>query len=315
MGGAGLSSREQLLVQALCGWHNADFRDIAHVGHGNLLLRHGSIQQRDVWAPRVLTGALVGIAATERQGGSNVRRARTAIRASGGRLIIKGEKTFVSRLDEAAAFVVFCRNHETCDLTAVCVPADAPGLGRKPEEPEGLRGWSWGTLELDDVAVEPEDVLPGDGAATFKSHFAYYRPLAAATVVGTAAHVWEQAASDLRQRHLDGHIDCVRDSALERLAAARIALQSALLSAVRATELVNMGHPRAQLWSRTAKAHCVEAAHNAAEDTARLLGARGFRAVGDTAKALRDIRAYLYADGMHDALLRSAGRELLGVSD
>ena len=314
-GGAGLGPREQLSVQVLCGWHDADFRDAAHVGHGNLLLRHGSPQQRASWTPRILSGTLVAIAATEHQGGSNVRRVKTILSKLADRLVIRGEKTFVSRIEEADAFVVFCRHHETGDLTAVCVPACAPGIKRRPDRPEGLCGWSWGTLEFDDVAVEPDDVLPGDGAAIFRAHFAYYRPLVAATVVGAAARVWEQAANDLHRRRVDKHIDRVRDSALERLAAAHIALQGALLSAVRAGELVERGDPRAEIWSRSAKAHCVETAHSAAQDTARLLGARGFRAESVTAKALRDIRAYLYADGMHDALLRSAGRELLGVKD
>lgn len=314
-GGAGLGPREQLMVQVLCGWHDADFRDIAHVGHGNLLLRHGSAEQRAIWTPRLLNGALVAIATTERQGGSNVRRANTILSRLADRLVIRGEKTFVSRIEEADAIVVFCRHDETGDLTAVCVPADAHGVKRQLDCPEGLRGWSWGTLEFDDVAVDPDDVLPGDGAAIFRAHLAYYRPLVAATVVGAAARVWEQAANDLHRRCVSKHIDRVRDSALERLAAAHIALQGALLSAMRAGELVERDDPRAQIWSRSAKAHCVETAYNAAEDTARLLGARSFRAESVTAKALRDIRGYLYADGMHDALLRSAGRELLGVTD
>lgn len=314
-GGSGLRSHEQLLIQVLCGWHDADFRDVAHVGHGNLLLRHGSPEQQVIWTPRILEGALVAIAATERQGGSNIRRISTVLSNLADRLVIRGEKAFVSRIEEADVFVVFCRNDTNGALAAVCVPADAAGLDRQPERPEGLDGWSWGTLGFDDVSVESSDVLPGNGIAIFSAHFAYYRPLVAATVVGAAARVWQQAADDLQRRCVDGHIDRVRDSVLERLAAAHIALQGALLSAVRAVELVERGDPRAQIWSRSTKAHCVETAHNAAEDAARLLGARGFRAGSIAAKALRDIRAYLYADGMHDALLRSAGRDLLGMTD
>ncbi|HEY5343250.1 MAG TPA: acyl-CoA dehydrogenase family protein [Solirubrobacteraceae bacterium] len=315
VGGAGLCSREQLLVQMLCGWHDADFRDVAHIGHGNLLIAHGSPQQRAFWTPRVLSGALVAIAATESHGGSDVRRVRTVLSKASNRLVICGEKTFISRIEEADVFVVFCRHHQTGDLTAVCVSADTPGLKREIDCPEGLSGWSWGTLHFDNVVIDQDDVLPGDGAAIFRAHFAYYRPLVAAIVVGAAARVWEQAASNLHLRRMDEHIDRVRDSALERLAAAHIALHGALLSALRAEELVRQGDPRAEIWSRSTKAYCVETAQDAAQDAAQLLGARGFRAESVTAKALRDIRAFLYADGMHDALLRSAGRELLGVND
>jgi alkylation response protein AidB-like acyl-CoA dehydrogenase len=209
-------------------------RDVAHVGDGNLFLRHGSPEQCAFWTPRILGGALVAIAATERQGGSNVRHVRTVLNKQTDRLVINGDKTFISRIEEADAFVVFCRHHETGNLAAICEPADASGIKRRSDHPEGLGGWSRGTLGFNDVAVEPD---------------------------------------------------------------------------------VERGDPRAETWSRSAKAHRVETAHNAAQDVARLLGARGFRAQCVTAKAMRDIRAYLYADGMHDALLRSAGRELLGVRD
>jgi hypothetical protein len=41
-------------------------------------------------------------------------------------------------------------------------------------------------------------------------------------------------------------------------------------------------------------------------------GASGFIAGCATAKAVRDLNALLYADGIHDSLYRAAGRTLTG---
>ena len=63
------------------------------------------------WRPRLDAGELVGIAATERHGGSRIQEITT--RASldrNGRWRLTGEKCWVSRLLESAAFVVFVRD-------------------------------------------------------------------------------------------------------------------------------------------------------------------------------------------------------------
>ncbi|MET9225846.1 acyl-CoA dehydrogenase family protein [Lentzea sp. NPDC003310] len=84
---------------------------------------------------------------------------------------VTGRKTWISRLAEAAVFVLFFRAPDG-RLVAAAVDADEPGLLRQPIPPTGLAGWTWGVLGLDAVKVRPEDVLHGDGMALLREHFA-----------------------------------------------------------------------------------------------------------------------------------------------
>src|SRR5262245_45633841 len=59
------------------------------------------------WRDHLSRGDLVGIAATERHGGLRIREIATQAPVGGGGWLITGEKVWVSRLVESAAFVVF----------------------------------------------------------------------------------------------------------------------------------------------------------------------------------------------------------------
>jgi len=59
------------------------------------------------------------------------------------------------------------------------------------------------------------------------------------------------------------------------------------------------------------KAFAVDAASTAVSDLSLLVGAAGWVAGSRLEKAVRDLRALQYADGIHDSLYRSAGRALM----
>jgi hypothetical protein len=181
----------QVLLQFTCGYHDVDLRDSTGLGHGLLIAAHATPQVRDRWVPRLLAGAVPGIAITEPHGGSQVRATAThAVPADDGTWRLSGTKTWISRLTEAAVFCVFFTAPDG-RLTAAVIDAGAGGLSRRLITPSGLSGWAWGELRLDGVTVRPCDILgqPGDGLRLLRDHFARYRPLVAATAL--------QAASEL----------------------------------------------------------------------------------------------------------------------
>ncbi|MDT3396702.1 acyl-CoA dehydrogenase family protein [Streptomyces sp. B1866] len=313
-GGRGASPLAQALVQFLCGYYDVDLRDSAHAGHGHLIVKHGSDRQRAEWVPVMLAGGLVGIAATEPRGGTNVRRPHTVVRRAPDGLRITGTKRFISRIEEASVFVVFAREEDTDALRAVLVPADTPGLLRTRLTPTGLAGWSWGQLDFDDVAVPPTAVLPGfgeDAGWIFRSHFDYYRPMVAMVALGGAAWVFDHVVQGIRDRVDDGRISRPRDGALERLGRAHVALQSALLAGLAGAARNAQASPATHAWSAAIKAHGVDTAHTVVSDLMPLAGAEVFQRHTHVSKTLRDVRGFTYADGVHDALLAAAGRELM----
>lgn len=302
----------EALAGFVCGFHDLDLRDAVGPGHGRMILGHGIEPVRRRWRARLTGGDLVGIAATERHGGSRLQEitTRASVRPGGG-WWINGEKCWVSRLTESAAFVVFFKNPDG-KITAAVIEAGAPGLERGPITPSGLGGWDWGTLALTDVVVSEGDLLGGDGGGltVFRRHFAAFRPLVAATALGTAAGAHTQVTATLAARVATGLLPRLRDTALVTLGRTHAEINAALLSSIAAARLTASGSPQADLWSREVKAHAVEAAHRALQELPLLVGAGGFRADSALAKARADVGGLLYADGIHDSLLRSAGRTL-----
>lgn len=219
----------------------------------------------------------------------------------------------MSRLIEASGIVVFFRDPDG-HITAAIIDADQEGIERELLQPSGLAGWSWGILRLHDVTIDPDrDLLagPGQGMAVFRRHFAAFRPLVAATALGTAAGVHTMVADSLTARARLGMLPSVRDNALIAIGRTHAELYAALLSTLVTSQLAARGDPRADLWARVGKAHAVDAAHRVVADLTPLVGAGGFQAASPVAKARHDLTGLLYADGIHDSLYRSGGLSLL----
>jgi alkylation response protein AidB-like acyl-CoA dehydrogenase len=298
-----------VIAQFVCGYRDIDLRDATGLGHGQLIARHGGPQTRQQWIPRLLAGELAGIAVTESHGGSRPAHTRTAaVPGPDGTWLICGRKTWISRLTEAAVFVVFFRDPHD-QLMAATVDATTPGLHREPLTPAGLAGWSWGVLELDAVPVRTVDVLHGDGMALLREHFSSYRPLVAATALGGAAAVFDIVAAALIARRSSGELARLRDTALVTLGRAHAQLTTALLGVTVAAQLAGGGHPDAERWGAAMKAHGVDTANQVAAELTLLLGAVGFQADCPVAKVRRDLGGLSYADGIHDSLYRAAGQQ------
>jgi len=311
-GGCGRPVLVQTMMQFICGYHDIDLRDATGLGHGRLIASYASAAVRDRWLPRLLAGALAGIAVTEAHGGSQVHATTTAaVPRRDGSCAVSGTKSWISRLDEAAVFCVFFKD-PAGRLTAGVVDAGAAGLCRRPVTPAGLSGWAWGELCLDGVRLQRRDILarPGKGMDLLREHFAHYRPLVAATALGAAAAACDSVAAHLDTRRKAGFITGPRDNALITLGRAYAQINAAMLATLTAQRLSQAGDERAELWGCAAKAHGVDVAHAAASELTLLAGAPGFAADSQLAKGRRDLNGLLYADGIHDSLYRTVGRTL-----
>ncbi|GGK79106.1 acyl-CoA dehydrogenase family protein [Mangrovihabitans endophyticus] len=304
----------QTLAQFLAGARDLDLRDCTGAGHGAMVLTHAPAAVASAWEQRLLAGDLIGIAATERRGGSRIREITTQARLSnGGQWRLTGEKCWVSRLTEAAAFVTFIRDPDG-RISAVLVGADDPRLERDVIEPSGLGGWGWGVLRLHDLPINPAEALlgtPGSGLEIFHQHFARFRPLVTATALGTAAGIHGLVADILAARR-DAGLPRIRDNALITLGRTHAEITAALLTTLTTSRLAAAGHPQAGLLARLGKAAGVDTAARAISDLAPLIGAAGYRRSHPIAKARADLTGLLYADGIHDSLYRSGGISLLG---
>jgi alkylation response protein AidB-like acyl-CoA dehydrogenase len=224
---------------------------------------------------------------------------------------VTGMKTWISRLAEAAVFCLFFAGPDG-EITVAAVDAGSEGLTRVPLMPAGLSGWAWGELHLNEVRIRPDDIIgqPGTGMRLLREHFAGYRPLVTATALGAAAGCHDRTVAILQARRRSGNITRLRDNALITVGRSYAEINAVLLAACHAATLAESGCPRAASWSCAVKAYGVDAAYRAVSELALLAGASGFVAGSATAKAVRDLNALLYADGIHDSLYRAAGRAL-----
>lgn len=251
----------QLLAQLICGYRDIDLRDTTGLGHGQLIARHGSASTRQRWIPRLRDGELAGIAVTEPHGGSRPRATHThAVPGPHGTWLITGRKTWISRLTEAAVFVVFFRATNG-QLTAAAIDATDPGLHRQLIQPAGLAGWTWGILDLHSVPVQSENVLHGDGMALLQQHLAHYRPLVTATAVAGAAAVFDTVTTTLAARQRTGDLLRLRDSALVTIGSTHAQLVTALIGAIATAHLADTEHHCAESWGPAMKAHGVDIAN------------------------------------------------------
>jgi alkylation response protein AidB-like acyl-CoA dehydrogenase len=176
--------------------------------------------------------------------------------------------------------------------------------------PAGLSGWTWGELHLNQVRIRPDDIIgpPGSGMQQLREHFSGYRPLVTATALGAAAGCHDRTVAALKARSRSGDITRLRDNALITIGRSYAEINAALLAACHAVTLAGSGSPLATRWSCAVKAYGVDTAYRTVSELALLSGASGFIAGSATAKAVRDLNALLFADGIHDSLYRAAGR-------
>lgn len=304
----------QTLAQFIAGFHDLDLRDATGFGHGAMILAEGAPEVATRWSERLTAGELIGIAATERHGGSRIQEITTrAALCRDGTWRLTGEKCWVSRLMESAGFVVFFRDPDG-RIGAAVLDADSARLEREVREPFGLGGWSWGSLRLHEVPVDPAVDLvgqAGDGLGVFRRHFARFRPLVTATALGTAAGVHTLVTGALAAKTRVGLLPRVRDNALVVLGRTHAEITAALLGTLTTSRLAAESHPHADFAARVGKACGVDTAVRAVADLAPLIGAAGFQRAHPIAKARADLTGLLYADGIHDSLYRSGGATLL----
>src|SRR5918997_640995 len=125
---------------------------------GSILTKHGTPDQKETWLRGIAAGTTkVAFAITEPDAGSNSHNIATAARQTDAGYAIRGQKTYISGVEEADAILVVARKREqdgTLSLPLLfLVDSDAPGLERQnipTVEPGANKQWS---LYFDDVEV------------------------------------------------------------------------------------------------------------------------------------------------------------------
>jgi cyclohexanecarboxyl-CoA dehydrogenase len=179
--------------------------------NGQILAEHGRREIVQPWLDKLTRGeALIAIALTEPRGGSDAANLRLRVQRMGDSYVIDGEKTSISAADQADAVIVFGRTGSAESgahgVTALLVPADAPGLTRSRFDCHGQRAIGRGSLFFENVRI-PLDHRLGEenkGFVQVMQGFDFSRALIGLQVLAVARVALDEAWAYVAQREAFG---------------------------------------------------------------------------------------------------------------
>jgi alkylation response protein AidB-like acyl-CoA dehydrogenase len=218
--------------------------------------------------------ALVGVRELQPDAGTNTHNLQTVAERQNGKYVLRGQKTFISGVEDADALFVVARtgvNEPTGRglLSLFIVDVDAPGLERA-QVPMAVRGADkqW-TLFFDGVEVDADRLVGTEhhGLATVFDGLNPERIMTAANAVGLGRRALAQAAAYARDRTVWSAPIGSHQAIAHPLAQAKIELEGAALMTRKACWLYDAGAKGAGEASNMAKylaaeaaIHCVDAA-------------------------------------------------------
>ncbi len=265
-----------------------------------LLLRHGTDEQRDRWLRPMARGELLGaFSLSEAGSGSDAASLQAQARRDGDDWVLRGEKMWVTNGASADLVLLFVRTDTPEDrlgthgIGAFVVPTHAPGYrAGKKERKLGLRGSETVAVHLEDVRLGPEHLLgePGKGYRYALGALEGGRLGIAAQAVGIAGAALEHALAYAAEREQFGRP--IKDFQGLRFKLARMGLRVEAARALlhRAARVYMKGETRQRMLSSMAKLEASEAAMQVTREAVQVLGGYGYTREYPVERLFRDAK-------------------------
>ncbi|MFJ2904791.1 acyl-CoA dehydrogenase family protein [Streptomyces sp. NPDC087212] len=322
-GGSGGDHLAYCLVTEELGRGDSSVRGIVSVSLGlvaKTIAGWGDAEQKRRWLPGLTSGDLVGcFGLTEPGTGSDAGNLTTRAVRDGDTYVINGTKTFITNGTWANVVLLFARSTDAPGhqgVSAFLVPADAPGLARRPIHGKlGLRGQATAELVFEDVRVPADALLgtEGKGFSVAMSALAKGRMSVAAGCVGIAQAALDAAVRYAGEREQFGKPIARHQLVQELLSDIAVDVDAARLLTWRVADLIDRGEPFA-VESSKAKLFASEAAVRAASNALQVFGGYGYIDEYPVGKLLRDARVMTLYEGTSQIQKLLIGRALTGVS-
>jgi alkylation response protein AidB-like acyl-CoA dehydrogenase len=249
---------------------------------GEVIGAYGTPEQRRRWLPRLASGeGRIVFAITEPDAGSNTHRLSTTAVRDGGEYVLRGQKYYISGVDEADAILVVARSGTDpgsggAALSLFVVDTGAPGLTARPLPVSVALPERQFTLFFDDVRV-PAGRLIGTEGEGFRQVFHGLNPervTGAALCVGIGRYALAKAARYARERVVWDVPIGAYQGVSHALAKAKIEVEAAALMTAKAAWLHDHGQPAGEA-SNMAKYAAAEAALAALDAAIQSHGGNG----------------------------------------
>ncbi|MFD3570384.1 acyl-CoA dehydrogenase family protein [Streptomyces sp. NPDC058671] len=322
-GGSGGDHLAYCLVTEELGRGDSSVRGIVSVSLGlvaKTIASWGSEEQKRAWLPRLTSGEALGcFGLTEPGTGSDAGNLATRAVRDGDDYVLDGTKMFITNGTWADVVLLFARTGDTPGhkgVSAFLVPADTPGLTRRPVHGKlGLRGQATAELVLDGVRVPADAMLgpEGKGFTVAMSALAKGRMSVAAGCVGIAQAALDAALRYAGEREQFGKPIASYQLVQELISDIAVDVDAARLLTWRVADLVDRGQDFATAASK-AKLYASEAAVRAANNALQVFGGYGYIDEYPVGKLVRDARVMTLYEGTTQIQKLIIGRALTGVS-
>jgi alkylation response protein AidB-like acyl-CoA dehydrogenase len=161
----------------------------------NILIEHGSAEQKQRWCPGILEGSVIQcLGLTEPGSGSDVASIQTRARKEGGDFVLSGNKCYMSSGAKANLLYVIAKTDDDLQrgrgaMTMFLVDSKTPGITQRRMDTLGMRASSTGEAFFTDVRVPADCMVGNEGEAlrnVLKGTFTLDRTLIATRALATA---------------------------------------------------------------------------------------------------------------------------------
>jgi short-chain 2-methylacyl-CoA dehydrogenase len=287
----------------------------AAVGLGiNPILTYGDSAQKEQWLPDLVAGqALAGFGLTEPGAGSDAGATRTRAELVDGEWVVNGAKQFItnSGSDLTSCVTITARTGQTADgkpeVTALIVPADAPGFTAEPAYDKlGWHASDTHAITLEDVHV-PEGNLLGERGRGFPQFLATLddgRIAIAALAVGCIQACLDASVQYAGERQTFGVPIGSKQGVAFQIADLEVMLQASRLLVYKAAAMKDAMRDRAgpkaselKQAASVAKLYATESAVTATRVATQVFGGYGFMEEYPVARFYRDAKVLEIGEG------------------
>jgi alkylation response protein AidB-like acyl-CoA dehydrogenase len=276
----------------------------------------GKADQRAVLLPQVLSGhALVALALSEPDVGSDARAVKMRARRTGQGWVLSGRKTWISDADAASHLLTLCRSNDgaqgNAELTAFLVPRRSAGIAMTEIPKVGNNCMPSFDIGFDDVTVADSDRLGavGSGFEVVTGTLGVSRAGMSATAVGCA-----QAALELAMRHAKERVQFGRPIGefqviRHRLVDMRMEIEKARLLVRELARRIDADEPAGEI-AAMAKIAATEALQFVTDHGMQILASAGYSSQSPMQRYWRDARLYTFGEGSSEIQREIVAREM-----
>ena len=250
---------------------------------GSILARHATPEQKERWLSGIGAGTTkIAFAITEPDAGSNSHNLSTSVKRDNGRLLLNGQKTYISGVEESDAVLVVARQRlddGSLGLPSLAiVDVDTPGFTRQHIPMPRMGPDKQWTLFFDNVELEEDRLIGGEGGG-LGPVFDGLNPeriMGASIANGIGRLALAQAADYARERNVWGEPIGAHQGISHPLAQAKIELELSRLMMQKAAALYDAGAPGAGESANMAKYAAAEASIKCVDQAIQTHGGNGF---------------------------------------